>query len=442
MDTKNIEASLIKQRFEFLAGFLDERLRRLVAAAEAMAIGYGGISLVSRQTGVSRRAIALGCREVQDTERGADKRIRREGGGRKRTVDKDATLKHDLESLIEPVSRGDPESPLRWTCKSTRRLAEELRRKGHEVSHNLVAVLLREMGYSLQANRKTLEGASHPDRNAQFEHINSKAREYQAMEQPVISVDTKKKELIGDFKNGGRELRPKGDPEKVRVHDFKIVELGKDSPYGVYDVTANLGWVNVGTDHDTAAFAVESIRRWWRSMGEGRYPEARQLLITADSGGSNGYRSRLWKVELQKLADETGLAISVCHLPPGTSKWNKIEHRLFSFISQNWRGKPLVSHEAIVTLIAATTTREGLRVQCQLDTNSYPTGIEVSDEELACVNIQGDSFHGEWNYTISQGKQAVHSQQALSRKASRQRRGKAEAIRKRGHLSGSVHAST
>jgi transposase len=396
-----MDTNPIKQRFEALAGFLDERLRRIVAAAEAAVIGYGGISIVSRETGVSRRAIVLGCEELKHPERATEKRIRKEGGGRKRTIDKDTTLKQDLEDLIEPVSRGDPESPLRWTCKSTRRLADELMQQGHKVSHNLVAGLLHEMGYSLQANRKTLEGTSHPDRDAQFEYINNKAKEHQAIEQPVISVDTKKKELVGDFKNGGRELRPKGNPEKVRVHDFEIPELGKGSPYGVYDVTSNSGWVNVGIDHDTAAFAVESIRLWWQFMGEGRYPEAKQLLITADSGGSNGYRTRLWKLELQKLADETGLAISVCHLPPGTSKWNKIEHRLFSFISQNWRGKPLVSHEVIVNLIAATTTREGLRVQCQLDTNSYPTGIKVSDEEMAGINIQRDSFHGDWNYTIS-----------------------------------------
>jgi DNA-binding phage protein len=396
-----MDTNLIRERFEALAQFLDERLRRIVAAAEARVIGYGGISIVSRETGVSRRAIVMGLEELKHPEGATTKRIRREGGGRKRTIAKDITLKRDLENLIEPVSRGDPESPLRWTCKSTRRLADELRRQGHKISHNLVAVLLREMGYSLQANRKTLEGTSHPDRDAQFEYINNKAKEHQAIEQPVISVDTKKRELIGDFKNGGRELRPKGNPEKVRVHDFEIPELGKGSPYGVYDVTWNSGWVNVGIDHDTAAFAVESIRRWWQFMGEIRYPKAKQLLITADSGGSNGYRTRLWKLELQKLANETGLAISVCHLPPGTSKWNKIEHRLFSFISQNWRGKPLVSHEAIVNLIAATTTREGLRVDCQLDTNSYPTGIKVSDKQMASINIQRDSFHGDWNYTIS-----------------------------------------
>jgi transposase len=396
-----MDTHLIKQRFEALAGFLDERLRRIVAAAEATAIGYGGISIVSRETGVSRRAISLGCEELKHPEKVTGRRIRKEGGGRKRTIDKDPVVRQDLESLIEPVSRGDPESPLRWTCKSVRKLSDELKQKGHQISHKLVAELLHEMDYSLQANRKTLEGASHPDRNAQFEYINNKVKKYQVLEQPVISVDTKKKELVGDFKNGGRELRPKGNPEKVRVHDFEIPELGKDSPYGVYDVTWNWGWVNVGIDHDTAAFAVESIRRWWQLMGEKRYSEAKQLLITADSGGSNGYRLKLWKLELQRLANETGLSISVSHLPPGTSKWNKIEHRLFSFISQNWRGKPLVSHEVIVNLIAATTTREGLRVQCQLDTKSYPTGIKVSDQEMASVNIQRDLFHGEWNYTIS-----------------------------------------
>jgi hypothetical protein len=396
-----MDTHLIKRRFEALSGFLDERLRRIVAAAEADAIGYGGISIVSRETGVSRRAIALGCEELKHPEKVTGKRIRKKGGGRKRTIDKDPLLRKDLESLIEPSNRGDPESPLRWTCKSVRKLSAELNRKGHQVSHKLVAELLHKMNYSLQANQKTLEGASHPDRNAQFEYINNKVKNYQAIAQPVISVDAKKKELVGDFKNGGRELRPKGNPEKVRVHDFEIPELGKDAPYGVYDITWNWGWVNVGIDHDTAAFAVESIRHWWQLMGKERYVEAKHLLITADSGGSNGYRIKLWKLELQKLAIETGLSISVSHLPPGTSKWNKIEHRLFSFISQNWRGKPLVSHEVIVNLIAATTTKEGLRVQCQLDTKSYPTGIKVSDKEMASVNIQRDSFHGEWNYTIS-----------------------------------------
>ncbi len=402
-----MDTDLIKQRFTSLEPFLDERLRRLHAAAEAKAVGYGGVSAVARATGVSRRAIALGLQELAEPAAASVKRIRQPGGGRKRTVAKDATLLHDLAQLVEPVSRGDPESPLRWTCKSVRKLADELNRQGHQVSHRVVAELLQELGFSLQANRKMREGASHPDRNAQFEHINAQVQAYQSAGQPVISVDTKKKELIGDFKNGGREWRPQGDPETVRVHDFVIPELGKATPYGVYDVTHNLGWVNVGIDHDTASFAVESIRRWWQLMGQPRYPNAQRLLITADGGGSNGSRLRLWKIELQKLADATGLEIAVCHLPPGTSKWNKIEHRLFSYISQNWRGKPLISHEVIVNLIAATTTKTGLKVRCQLDTQSYPKGIVVSDDELAQVNLQPADFHGEWNYVISPRTKSV-----------------------------------
>jgi hypothetical protein len=309
-------------------------------------------------------------------------------------------LKRDLEALVEPVTRGDPESPLRWTCKSVRQLAAELTRMGHSVSHRMVAELLHEMEYSLQANRKTLEGSSHPDRDAQFQHISRQIREFQRRHQPVISVDTKKKELIGDFKNNGRELRPKGDPEKVRIHDFVIPGLGRAAPYGVYDLTKNAGWVSVGVDHDTAAFAAQSIRRWWESMGAEAYPNARRLLITADSGGSNGARVRLWKTELQRLADETGLQISICHLPPGTSKWNKIEHRLFSFISQNWRGKPLISHEVVVNLIAATTTKAGLQVRAEVDRGKYPKGIQVSDKQFAALRIERDKFHGEWNYTL------------------------------------------
>jgi len=397
----------IKQRFASLEPFLDERQRRLHAAAEAKALGYGGVSAVARATGVSRRAIGIGLQELGDPAASSVKHIRKAGGGRKRTVAKDATLVRDLEQLVEPVSRGDPESPLRWTCKSVRQLAAELNRQGHQVSHRLVAELLQDLGYSLQANRKTREGTSHPDRDAQFMHINAQVQAYQSDGQPVISVDTKKKELIGDFKNGGRELRPKGDSEAVRVHDFVIPELGKATPYGVYDVSHNVGWVNVGIDHDTASFAVESIRRWWYLMGRPLYPDARQLLITADGGGSNGSRLRLWKVELQKLADETGLEIAVCHLPPGTSKWNKIEHRLFAYMSQNWRGKPLISHEVIVNLIAATTTKTGLKVRCQLDTQLYPKGTVVSDDELAQVNLQPDDFHGEWNYIISPRTKSV-----------------------------------
>jgi len=398
----------IARRFALLASEMDERMRRLFAAAESLTIGYGGVSMVSRATGVSRRAIDTGIEELEQARRMGKsggpgyRRVRKKGGGRKKNVMKDATLEGDLERLVDPVTRGDPESPLRWTCKSVRKLAEELQRLDHKVSHTLVAELLQAKDYSLQANRKTIEGAaSHPDRNAQFEYISDKVKQYLGSKQPVISVDTKKKELVGNFKNGGRELQPKGSPEKVRVHDFKIKELGKVAPYGIYDIGQNLGWVNVGTDHDTAAFAVESIRRWWRMMGQSEYPQARRLLITADAGGSNGARVKLWKVELQKLADETGLAISVCHFPPGTSKWNKIEHRLFSFITQNWRGKPLISHEVIVNLIAATTNKGGLRVSTQLDTNVYPKGIKVSKGELAQINFTPDEFHGDWNYTIA-----------------------------------------
>lgn len=393
----------IRRRFEILAPHLDERTRRLTAAAEAEAIGFGGVALVARATGYSRLTLRRGIKELKAAPESPPdgRKIRRPGGGRKRTVDTDLTLRADLEKLVQPTERGEPESPLRWTCKSVRRLADELKRMGHQTSHRMVAEMLHEMGYSLQANSKTLEGASHPDRDAQFEHINQQAQEYFATVDPVISVDTKKKELVGDFKNGGRELRPKGEPEKVRVHDFVIPELGRAIPYGVYDLAANSGWVSVGVDHDTSTFAVEAVRRWWKSMGSERYPQARRLLITADGGGSNGSRAHLWKVELQKLADELGMPITVSHFPPGTSKWNKIEHRLFSFISQNWRGKPLISHEVIVNLIAATTTTTGLKVRAELDTSAYPTGRKVSPQEIADINLCRDSFHGEWNYTIS-----------------------------------------
>ena len=326
--------------------------------------------------------------------------MRRPGGGRKRTADLDPTLRSDLEALIEPTSRGDPESPLRWTTRSLRSLADELARGGHAVSHRIVGELLHELDYSLQANRKTLEGTSHPDRDARFRHIHDAARLQLGLGGPVISVDTKKKELVGPFKNGGREWRPKGMPEPVLMHDLVIPDLGRASPYGVYDVGANEAWVSVGVDHDTAAFAVESIRRWWTSMGAPLYPDATRLLVTADGGGSNGSRVRLWKLELQKLADETGLEIAVCHFPPGTSRWNRIEHRLFSAITQNWRGKPLVSHEVIVKLIAATTTRTGLKVRSELDTNVYPKGVTVSDADMATLLISRDEFHGEWNYSF------------------------------------------
>jgi len=386
-----------------------------MVAAEALSIGYGGQLAVARATGVSRPTILRGIRELRQPDTTIDRsRIRRPGGGRKRTVELDPSLREDLDRLVEPTSRGDPESPLRWTCKSVRQLAAELNRQGHQTSHRIVAELLHDMGYSLQANRKTLEETNHPDRNAQFEHLNHAVQMHLLAGEPVVSVDTKKKELVGPFKNGGRELRPKGAPEQVRVHDFLIPELGRVSPYGVYDIAQNEGWVSVGVDHDTASFAVESIRRWWRSMGQALYPQATQLLITADAGGSNGYRVRLWKLELQRLADETGLEIAVCHLPPGTSKWNKIEHRLFSAISQNWRGKPLVSHEVVVNLIGATTTRTGLRVHAALDTNQYPAGLSVADHELETLHLRRDTFHGEWNYTLVPRPALLHTGTVIS----------------------------
>jgi hypothetical protein len=335
-------------------------------------------------------------------------RVRRAGAGRPKATTRDPLLQEALDRLIEPTSRGDPESPLRWTCKSVRQLARTLQEQGHSVSHQTVAELLHEMGYSLQANQKTIEGSHHPDRNAQFEHINEAVQLQLSLDEPVISVDTKKKELIGDYKNGGRELRPRGTPERVRVHDFIDRQKGRVNPYGVYDLKQNEGWVSVGTDHDTGAFAVESIRRWWQKMGTARYPKATRLLITADGGGSNGYRLRLWKSELQKLADETGLELAVCHFPPGTSKWNKIEHRLFSAISQNWRGKPLTSHEVVLNLIAATTTTTGLSVHSELDMSDYPTGRIVSDTEMETLNLRTDAFHGEWNYSLLPRRPLLH----------------------------------
>jgi len=379
---------------------MTERSRRLWAATEAQALGRGGISAVSRATGVNRNTIAKGIRELASPETLAPDRVRRLGGGRKSALELDPSLKEDLENLIEPETRGDPESPLRWTCKSVRKLAAELKGKGHQISHTAVAALLHDMGYSLQANQKVREGSDHPDRNAQFAKIDRKVRHRIARQQPVISVDCKKKELVGDFKNAGREWRPKGQPEEVRVHDFKIKELGKAIPYGVYDLHRNTGWVSVGVSHETSAFAVATIRRWWREMGRKSYGRARSLLIVADSGGSNGSRVRLWKWELQQLANETGLTISVAHLPPGTSKWNKIEHRLFSYITQNWRGKPLLTHATIVNLIANTSTDAGLKVHCILDKKDYPPKVEVTDEHMASIKINHDSFHGEWNYTI------------------------------------------
>jgi len=404
---ENIESE-VGARFGLLSDFLDEKMRRLIAASEAKVIGRGGISTVSRATGVSRRAISAGLGELEgqaESEVGPG-RIRRPGGGRKRVVESEPEILAELEKLIDPMTRGDPESPLRWTCKSLRRLAGELQPK-YKVSYVTIAEMLQQLGYSLQANRKTTEGSSHPDRNAQFEFINTRCSEQQAGGNPVISVDTKKKELVGDFKNAGREYQPKGSPEPVRVHDFKIPELGRANPYGIYDLKHNMGWINVGVDHDTAAFAVESIRRWWWGMGQSLYRDARQLQIVADGGGSNGTRVRLWKTELQKLAEELGMPVRVCHLPPGTSKWNKIEHRLFSFITMNWRGRPLVNHEVIINLIKATTTKEGLTVDASLDENEYPSGIKVSDEEMANLNLLRDEFHGEWNYTLKPRQQQL-----------------------------------
>jgi transposase len=395
-----IDEVAIGTRYGAVAPLIDERARRLVVGAEALHLGRGGVSAVARATGLTRATVQRGVADVRAGETLERGRIRRPGAGRPRAADRDPTLRHDLEALIEPGTRGDPESPLRWTTKSVRRLAAELGRGGHAVSHQTVSELLHELGYSLQANRKTLAGTDHPDRDAQFEHLNAAVQLQLSLGQPVISVDTKKKELVGPFRNAGRELRPKGAPEEVLIHDFLIPELGRVSPYGVYDLGQNEAWVSVGTDHDTAAFAVESIRRWWATMGNALYPGATRLLATADAGGSNGYRLRLWKLELQKLADETGLEIAVCHFPPGTSKWNKIEHRLFSAISQNWRGKPLVSHEVVVQLIAATTTRTGLRVRSGLDENAYPAGVSVSDADMETLYLRPDAFHGEWNYSL------------------------------------------
>ena len=393
----------IRERFQNLEWTLDERLRRLHAASEAKAIGHGGIKLVSKATGVAIGSIKQGLKELcqrLENKSGGRQRIRREGAGRKATVKVNAALTAALESLVEPVTRGNPESSLRWTCKSLRQLESELKKQGHIVSHTSIGDLLKNMGYSLQGNRKTLEGTSHPDRNAQFEYINTIAEEAISNGQPVISVDTKKKELVGQYKNGGKEWRPQGDPEKVNVYDFVDKELGRANPYGVYDLANNTGWVSVGTDHDTASFAVATIRRWWFAMGAPLYNDAKELVIMADGGGSNGSRVRLWKLELQKLSDELGIPIRVSHFPPGTSKWNKIEHRLFSHISMNWRGQPLISHEVIVNLIAATTTQKGLKVRASIDSKLYPKGIKVTDEEFTAIRIQRDDFHGEWNYSI------------------------------------------
>ena len=393
----------IRTRFEKLAWALDERMRRLFAAAEATVLGHGGVTMVAQATGVSRRAIYAGLEELAAEEMPVEnqgKRIRKAGAGRKSVIETDSGVMAALEKLVEPTTRGDPESPLRWTCKSLRTLADELSANGHSVSYPKVGDLLRELGYSLQANRKVLEGTDHPDRNAQFEFINDQTKQRLAAGNPVISVDTKKKELVGAYKNNGTTWRPEGKPESVKVHDFIDKELGRANPYGVYDVASNTGWVSVGTDHDTASFAVETIRCWWNTMGRQRYPAATELMITADGGGSNGSRVRLWKFELQRLADEIKIPIHVSHLPPGTSKWNKIEHRLFSYISMNWCGQPLISHEVIVNLIAGTTTRKGLKVHAELDDSSYPSGIKVSDAEFESIRLTRNEFHGEWNYRI------------------------------------------
>jgi hypothetical protein len=396
----------VQQKFALLRPLMTERLCRQWAASEAQMLGRGGVTLVAQATGLSRTTIWTGLRELRQRAKQPQddlpaERVRAPGGGRHFVEDNDPALREALQGLVEPSSRGDPQSPLQWTCTSTRQLADALRDLGHPVSHQTVAALLHDLGYSLQANRKVKEGQDHPDRNAQFEYINDRVRAFQRRRQPVVSVDAKKKELVGNFRRDGREWRPRGDPDKVRSKDFQDKKLGKVIPEGVYDLRRNEGWVSVGIDHDTAEFARVTLGRWWQEMGIVAYPEADSLLITADAGGSNSYRTRLWKVAVQGLADVTGLRVSVCHFPPGTSKWNKIEHRMFCHITKNWRGRPLLSRGIVVNLIGSTTTKKGLHVQAELDENSYPTGIKISDEELAAVQIKEDKFHGEWNYTIT-----------------------------------------
>jgi hypothetical protein len=401
-DTTTIDR--VRQKYVALSPVMDERMRRQWAAAEASALGWGGVTAVAAATGLARNTIAVGLCELGHRQAHPDEpvclRIRAPGGGRKPLTETDPGLTRALDALVDPATRGHPESPLCWTCKSTSNLAEELQRQGHPVTDRTVATLLKRAGYSLQSNRKTKEGSSHPDRNAQFEYINKRAIAFQRRHQPVVSVDTKKKELVGEFKNAGEEWQPKGKPEEVKVHDFPDKKLGKAIPYGVYDLASNQGWVSVGIDHDTARFATSSIRRWWQEMGAARFPRATELMITADGGGSNSSRNRLWKVALQDLANDLSLALQVCHFPPGTSKWNKIEHRLFCFITKNWRGRPLTSYEVIVNLISNTTTKTGLIVRAALDTGAYETGIEISDEQLARVHLTRAKFHGEWNYKI------------------------------------------
>lgn len=406
------QLATIQRKYDAIRTVLNERARRLWAASEAMAIGHGGIVCVAKATGIGRRTIWSGIAELNagtsedgsESEQETGARLRRAGGGRKRLVDAQPGLLRDLETTVESTTRGDPQSPLRWTCKSLRTLAIELGKKGYSISAPTVNDLLEDLGYSLQGTRKSREGSSHPDRNAQFEYINKMCKGFQRRGQPVISVDSKKKEHVGDFKNAGREWRRKRTAPRVRVYDFVDPKLGKVTPYGVYDISKNVGWVNVGIDHDTAEFAVESIRRWWRQMGRRAYPNAGELLITADGGGSNAVKNRLWKYSLQHLADESGLRISVCHFPPGTSKWNKIEHRLFCHITQNWRGQPLVSHDVIVQLIGSTRTRKGLRVRAAIDRHEYPKGIEVTDEQMNKINLKPAKFHGDWNYSIAPQK--------------------------------------
>jgi len=393
-----------RERYRQMAPVLDEQSRRRYAAMEALSMGHGGVSAMSRITGLARSTINRGVSDIRNGVMAPPGRVRKAGGGRRRKIDEDPTLLSDLKALVEPSTRGDPMQPLLWTSLSLGKLAGALAEKGHKVSASVVGGLLHGLGYSLQANSKVKEGRRHIDRDAQFHYINDRAKAFLAADEPVISVDTKKKELVGNFKNNGREWRPPGRPELVNVHDFIDPKLPRAVPYGVYDITNNLGWVSVGTDHDTASFAVHAIRRWWRTMGRKRHPDATKLMISADGGGSNGYRVRLWKVELQKLANELKLPITVCHLPPGTSKWNKIEHRLFSFISINWRGKPLRSYRTIVQLIAATTTDAGLKVRAELDENKYPKGVKITVSQLAAVNLTPHAFHGEWNYTISPAK--------------------------------------
>jgi len=401
-DAETLEG--IRRKYMALSPVMDERTRRQWAASEASALGWGGVTAVAEATGLAWNTIKAGMRELEyraaHPDELVDDRIRRPGAGRKRLTETDPQLLAALEELVDPATRGHPESPLRWTCKSTAILAKELTRQNHPVTDRTVATMLKKAGYSLQANRKTREGNQHPDRNAQFEHINEQVVTFHRQRQPVISVDTKKKELVGDFRNAGREWQPKGLPENVRVHDFLDKKLGKAIPYGVYDLASNEGWVSVGITSDTARFAVASIRRWWTEMGSMRFPRARKLMITADGGGSNSSRNRLWKVALQDLADDLGIPLHVCHFPPGTSKWNKIEHRMFCFITKNWRGRPLTSHQTIVELISNTTTDAGLVVRAAIDENEYETGIKISDEELSQVKLKRSEFHGEWNYTI------------------------------------------